>query len=620
MRARGRRRTRLLAWAAVGLVTSGGAVAVVAATRENGYGRWDPDVVDAGIADVLARGGRPEQATFWFQDVTEGAGIRFRHFPAERANLLPEDMGSGLAWGDYTGNGYPDLFLVNKAGSLVGPPGHGLCALYRNEGDGTFTDVTVEAGLDCDGMGMGAAWGDYNNNDHLDLFVTRYGSNRLYRNNGDGTFTDVTDEAGVGGGDAFSAGAVWGDYDRDGHLDLYVTNYVRFNYRPGEEQRVSVHRIAEVPFTLNPSAYEPAANLLYRNNGDGTFTEVAAAAGVDNPRGRSLGAVWADFNGNGRPDLYVANDISDNALFLNRGDGTFEDASAASLVADYRGAMGLAVVDFGNDGAFDIFVTNWMAERNSFFRNRLARTGEPGEAPRLLFLEVGDHLGLGAPSLDKVGWATGFADFDNDGYPDLWVVNGHTFPMLDDPKRLRPQPMQFFRQLPGAGFGEVSLYAWEGAADPIVGRGGAHADFDRDGRLDLAVMVHGDRPILLRNVSPDAGRWLTIRLRQAGANTRALGARVAVTAGGQTQTALLGATPSYLSQSPAEVHFGLGEAEMVESLVIHWPDGAVQEVRDLVPDRVLTFTHTPTYPAAITPPSVRARPPYRRGSSGSGSP
>jgi enediyne biosynthesis protein E4 len=604
VRGGGRRRSRLLAWAAIGLLTTGGALALVAATRDGGYGRWDPDGIEAGIMDVLARQGRPDEATFRFEDVTDDAGIRFRHFPAQRANLLPEDMGSGLAWGDYTDNGYPDLFLVNIEGSLVGPPGQGRCALYRNEGDGTFTDVTLEAGVDCDGMGMAAAWGDYNDNGRLDLFVTRYGSNLLYRNNGDGSFTDVTVEAGVGGGDAFSAGAVWGDYDRDGHLDLYVTNYVRFVYRPGEAQRISLQRDAEVPFTLNPSAYEPAANLLYRNNGDGTFTEVGAAAGVDNPRGRSLGAVWADFNNDGLPDLYVANDISDNALFLNRGDGTFEDASAASLTADYRGAMGLAVVDYGNDGAFDIFVTNWMAERNSFFRNRLSRASESGEGARLLFLEVGDHLGLGAPSLDKVGWATGFADFDNDGYPDLWVVNGHTFPKTDDPKHLRPQPMQFFRQMPGGGFVEVSSHVRDRAPDPIVGRGGAHADFDRDGRMDLAIMVHGDRPILLRNVSATPGRWLTIRLRQTGANTRALGARVVVTGGGLTQTALLGATPSYLSQSPAEVHFGLGEADLVEEVIIHWPDGAVQVERALLPDRVLTFTHAPTYPARATAPPL----------------
>jgi enediyne biosynthesis protein E4 len=203
-----------------------------------------------------------------------------------------------------------------------------------------------------------------------------------------------------------------------------------------------------------------------------------------------------------------------------------------------------------------------------------------------------------------VGWATGFADFDNDGYPDLWVVNGHTFPRTDDPKHLRPQPMQLFRQMPGGGFVEVSSHVRDRTPDPIVGRGGAHADFDRDGRLDLAIMVHGDRPILLRNVSAAPGRWLTVRLRQAGANTRALGARVVVTAGGLTQTALLGATPSYLSQSPAEVHFGLGEADLVEEVIIHWPDGAVQVERELLPDRVLTFTHTPTYPARATAPPL----------------
>jgi enediyne biosynthesis protein E4 len=591
---RDRRRRLLASWAAIAALSLTLALMPAVLTRDLGYETWDPAASATGVTDVMARTVGSEDATFRFEEVTERSGIEFRHFPGIRANLLPEDMGSGLAWGDYNDSGYPDLFLVNIEGPLHGPPGGGRCTLYRNEGDGTFTDVTMESRLDCRGIGMAAAWADYNDNGHLDLFVSRFGSNLLYRNNGDGTFSDVTEEAGVGGNGSFSAGAVWGDYDADGHLDLYVANYVSFAYSPGDERDTRALHGTEIPFTLNPAAYPPQQNYLYRNNGDGTFTEVALEAGVANPAGRSLGAVWADFSGNGLADLYVANDISENAMFLNRGDGTFEDAGARSLTADYRGSMGLAVVDHDGDGALDLFITNWLAERNTFFRNTLARNSSSsrnGSGPT--FLEMADHLGLGAPSLAMVGWATGFVDFDNDGLPDLWVVNGHTFPRTDDPTRLRPQPMQFFRQLPGSGFSEVSLGAWEGAATPIVGRGGAHADFDRDGRVDLAIGVHGGRPILLRNVTPDPGHWVVVRLRQSDRNTRAVGARVTVRAGDRSRTDVVGATPSYLSQSPLELHFGLGEASRIDEMTIEWPDGCVESLHDMEVDTVLTLHHQP---------------------------
>jgi enediyne biosynthesis protein E4 len=597
------RRTRLLVYwgtaAALAVVVS---QALVFTTWQAGYEAWDPEAALVGVTDVLSGQAPPEAATFRFSDVTTDAGIDFVHFPATRSNVLPEDMGSGLAWGDFDDDGLPDLFLANIEGPFSGEGGDGRCALFRNRGDGTFADVTAESGIRCGGIGMAAAWGDYNNSGWLDLYITRHGPNLLFRNNGDGTFTDVSEEAGVTGGPSFSAGAAWGDFTLNGHLDLYVTNFVDFSYEPGEEEQTGFQHGAEVPFTLNPLAYPPQPNYLFRNNGDGTFTEVAAEAGVTNPDGRSLEVVWADFNNNGLPDLYVANDISDNALFVNRGNGTFEDASARALVADYRSGMGLAVTDLEGNGLLDIFITNWVAQRNSFFRNVSLTADASSDRAPLLFLEGADRIGLGAPSLPMVGWSTGFVDLDNSGSPDLWVVNGHTFPQVDDRARLRPQPVQFFRGMPGQPFMEVTAHVQEGRMASLVGRGGAHADFDRDGRVDLAISVHGDRPVLLRNVTPDPGHWLTLRLRQEGWNTRALGARVAIRVGDHVQTAAMGASSSYLSQSPAEVHFGLGEAEVIDELVVHWPDGAIQVEREVTANQLLTLHHVPTYPAAPRPP------------------
>lgn len=595
MTRRGKRRRLLTIWTVVGAVTLAASLVLVGFARQSGYESWDPKAPTAGITDILSRSESAGEASFRLEDVTSAAGIDFLHFPSVRGNLLPEDMGSGLAWGDYDDSGYPDLLLVNIEGSLLDSSAAGRCALYRNDGDGTFTDVTDEADLGCDGVGMAAAWGDYDNDGHLDLYITRSGTNLLYRNDGDGTFTDISGEAGVGGGDSFSAGAVWGDYDLDGQLDLYVANYVHFVYEPGDERNTGLLHGTEVPHTLNPSAYAPLPNRLYRNNGDGTFTDVAVEAGVANPDGRSLGAIWGDFDNNGLPDLYVANDISENALFLNRGDGTFENAGPRTLTADYRGSMGLAIVDHGGDGAFDILITNWLAERNTFFRNMLPRQSASGDSVGLMFREIADYVGLGQPSLSAVGWGVGFTDFDNDAYADVWVINGHTFPRVDDPTRLRPQRAQFFRQGPDAGFTEVSSGVLEGGTVPMVGRGGAHADYDRDGRADLAMVVHGAQPVLFRNITSEPGRWLTVQLRQRGANTRAVGARVAVRTGDLVQTGMMGSSPSYLSQSPLELHFGLGEAEQVDELIIGWPDGTVQVMGGVAADQILTIHHDPAY-------------------------
>lgn len=565
--------------------------------------RTDPSAPDkdgkiGGLTSVLKRDISSDMVRFQFEDYTQQSGIDFDHFPAVRQSLLPEDMGSGLAWGDYDSDGHVDLFLVNFRGSIDAsqPSGdnQGRCALYRNNGNGTFTDVSQQAGVDAHIFGMAAAWGDYDNDHDLDLYVTAYGQNILYRNNGDGSFTDVTETAGVG--DArFSAGCVWGDFDRDGWIDLYVTTYVAFQYREEDVARVKTLQHEVNPYTINPSSYEPDSNVLYRNNGNGTFTDVAQSAGVADPLGRSLGAIWFDFDNDQWMDLYVANDVSSNGVFRNLGNGTFEDFGAKSLAADYRGAMGLAVYDYEDDGDFDLLVTHWVAQENAFYVNMSADVSATAisEAERLVyFADRADAVGLGQLSLSAVGWATGFVDFDNDSQADLWVVNGNTLQHEEDSTQLVAQRTFIFRQQAQRGFFEIAGQACPRLAEPIVGRGGAHADFDDDGKMDLAIQIHGGQPILLRNTTVDGGHWLRLRLRQEGGNTFALGATVQVRSQDRVQTAMVGADGSYLSQSPTELHFGLGDATVVDSIRILWPDGHEDVYENIPADQRIVYEHT----------------------------
>ena len=569
-----------------------------------GSARVDPAALNSdgtveGLTSVLTREISPAEATFSFEEVSTSAGIAFHHFPATRRSLLPEDMGSGLAWGDYDDDGDPDLYLVNFRGSILedgSPDGtEGRSALYRNDGNGRFTDVSADSGLDASAFGMGAAWGDYDNDDDLDLYVTNYGPNVLYRNNGDGTFTDVTETAGVG--DArFGAGCAWGDYNRDGWIDLYVCNYVKFVYRDADRMRTDRQYDSETPYTLNPSAYSPEPNVLYHNNGDGTFTDVAVEAGVADADGRSLGVIWFDFDDDGLTDLYTANDVLANGVFRNLGDGRFEDIGAKSLAADYRGAMGLAVADMDGDRDLDLFVTHWVAQENALYVNMISEGFMDAEGrTRLFFMDQADAIGLGQVSLNLVGWATGFADFDNDGNTDLWVVNGHTLEQPDDHTQLVPQRMLMFRHLPPAGFFEIGRWAGETLESPRVGRGGAQADYDGDGRMDLAVMIHGGPPLLLHNTSSTQHHWLVVRLRQTSGNTRALGARVTLRTGEMQQTAEVGAGGSYLSQSPADLHFGLGPIDIIEELTVRWPDGTLETLQGVSADQCVILSHQADY-------------------------
>ncbi len=565
------------------LLTIGAAIAVVFLTQRGDPMAPGEDGSIDGLTSVLARETTDDMVTISLQDQTDESGIVFKHFPDTRRSVLPEDMGSGVAWGDYDDDGDQDLFIVNFAASILEPlpkeAGAGSSRLYRNEGGGQFQDVTEMAGLGQPVRGNGAAWSDYDADGDLDLYVTAWGKNRLYRND-DGVFTDVTEEAGVGD-DGFGTGIAWFDADSDGWIDLYVCNYVDFKYHEDDLARREKQYGAEVPFTLNPSSYKPQPNRLYHNNGDGTFTDVAEASGVDDPTGRSLGAAPFDFDLDGDIDLYVANDVSANGVFLNRGDGTFEDIGASSLAADYRGAMGMAVGDMDRDDDFDLFVTHWIAQENAAFENMHSADWKDDQGNRrMFFMDSAEMLGLGQVSLKTVGWSTGFADFDNDGLDDLWVVNGHTLEEEQDATRLRSQHMQLFRQVPGEGFFDLGEAAGESLATPLVGRGGASADFDRDGLVDLLVVEQGGAPRLLHNVSELAGNHLTVQLRQTPPNTRALGAIVRVRSGDITQMRQIGGQAAYLSQDMLDVHFGLGDFEVAD-LEVTWPDGMVSEHRQI---------------------------------------
>ncbi|GIV61548.1 MAG: RNA-binding protein [Rhodothermaceae bacterium] len=556
---------------------------------------YRPGEAVEGLTNTLRRDLPPTAPILPFEDVASRAGLAFHHFPGTRSTQLPEDMGSGAAWGDYDGDGDLDLYVANISGpltvSLEDTPAAATSRLYRNNGDGTFTDVSEAAGVALRCRCMAPVWLDADRDGDLDLFVTAYGTNHFFRNEGGGAFTERTDAAGLRAPEGFWAGAAVGDYDADGHLDLYVTGYVRYRPLPGASP--SRQYDVDTPAALNPSSFEPERNLLYHNRGDGTFEEVALTAGVANPEGRSLAAVWADFDDDGDLDLYVANDVSDNALFRNRGDGTFDDVSHPALVADYRGAMGLAVGDWDADTDLDLFVTHWIAQENALYVNRLRQL--PAGRARLLFMDQADRFGLGQVALDFIGWGTSFFDADNDGRLDLLVVNGSTFQQPDDPTRLIPMRDQlFWNGGPEEGFFDLGGRAGAYFDEAHIGRGAAFADYDEDGDVDVFIVNHGEAGALLRNPGTPGRHWLAVSLRGRRSNTMGLGARLRLVAGGTVQVRQTGAQASYLSQNAPIAYFGLGEADRVDTLEVRWPSGIVQRLTGLPADQHLTLTEPDT--------------------------
>lgn len=582
-----RRRRTLLAAVASALLVAGLVGAALIGPADTGY---DPGTTAEGITSALARSVPEDYPRVTFTDVASEVGVDFTHFGGERSTQLPEDMGSGAAWGDYDDDGDDDLFIANVAGPLNWSTAQrdassATSRLYRNDA-GRFTDVTAQAGLVLRDCGMGAAWADVDADGRLDLVVTSCERVRLFHQRQDGSFEDVSAKAGLDGFTGFWAGASWSDYDRDGNLDLYVTGYVRYPKEPLQTDAVSLQFDAEVPFTLNPSSFAPERNLLLRNDGRGRFTEVGEAAGVSNPTGRSLSATWCDLDEDGWPDLYVANDVSDNALYRNLGNGAFEDISHRAWVADPRGAMGIATGDWDRDGDVDIFVTHWVAQENALYSSQYA--GAAGQAPgRLTFMDLADRVGLGQASIEFIQWGTAFFDYDHDGRLDLLAVGGSTFEDPADRRRLLPSRHQLYWNRDGRdGFHEVGALSGAAFTTPTVGRGAALADVDLDGDLDVLVVNHGGPAALWRNDGGNARRWLQVRAR--GTRDRAgLGAVVTITTGDGTQRQEIGAQSSYLSQHAQVAHFGLGTHEMVEEVVVRFPGGSEVRATNVRADQVL---------------------------------
>lgn len=551
--------------------------------------RHEPGVSPQGLTDRLALRLPPDAPDPRFVDVAGPAGLDVRSFNGERSSQLPEDMGPGAAWGDFDNDGDEDLFLVAAGAALSRPAAERAPSiLFENLGDGTFRRAAdfPETRI----VGMGAAWADYDGDGWLDLAVSGYRELILFRNERGRLRRDPRFAA----PDGFWAGLAWGDFDNDRDLDLYVCGYVRYREDGPAPAAASRQYGREVPYTLNPSSYPPERNLLLRNRGDGTFVESGAELGVDNPQGRSLSAVWRDFDDDGWLDLYVANDVSDNAFFLNRG-GRFVESSHAAWVADYRGAMGVAAGDWNNDGDEDFFVTHWLAQENALYDSLLgdrapAPTADAGSGAvvrspagagagrevAVRFMDIADQRGLGQVALRVVGWGTEFADLDADGWLDLVVANGSTLEAGGPPPRLEPQRPFLFWSRRGEAFHDLAPLV-PALAGPQVGRGLAAADYDGDGDLDVVILRHGEEPLLLRN-DVGGGSWLKLRLRSrparpGSAHGRGEGARVFVDVAGRRLRRGVGGGGSYLSQGSLVVHFGLGAAESVDAVEVRWPGG-----------------------------------------------
>ena len=533
----------------------------------------------AGSAGLLAESlwaADPQQLPFRLTDVTSSAGIRFRHSSgAFGGKFLPETLGSGCAFLDYDGDGWQDILLING----MDWPGHHsqkrTLALYRNNRDGTFTDVTHSAGLDgAEIYGMGVAVGDYNNDGFPDILVTCVGQNRLFRNTGKGTFVDVTRSSGLGGRTGFSTSALWFDYDRDGHLDLFVCNYVKWS----PEHDVFCSLDGKQKSYCTPEAYRGETCWLFHNRGDGTFEDVTATSGIFDSSSKSLGVALLDYDQDGWPDLIVANDTQPNKLYRNNRNGTFKEVGVEAGIAfstdgKARAGMGVDVADFSNSGSAGIAITNFDNEMLGLFR----------ASGKGAYEDVAIQAGVGAPTKPMLGFGCVFADFDLDGALDLALANGH----IDDTVRnIRgnvgyAQPPQMFLNLGKGTFHDMTLDMGPDFSKPKVGRGLAYGDFDRDGDLDLLLTTNNGPAYLFRNDQRSGNRSIRLRLVGTKSNRDAIGATVRIESGGVSQTRMVKSGSSYLSQSELPLTFGLGNRDLADRVVIQWPSGRTEEFRAL---------------------------------------
>jgi hypothetical protein len=525
-------------------------------------------------------------AQILFADRTSAVGLSFitTYGNKDTSTYILETTGAGAAFLDFDGDGRLDIYLVN--GRTLRPDGEPpRSALFRNQGDGRFGDVTARAGVGRSGWGQGVAVGDVDNDGAVDLYLTFFGENVLYRNNRDGSFSDITASAGVAAG-GWSTSAAFADYDKDGDLDLYVARYVDFDLEraplPGSQPNC---RYAGLPVMCGPRGLPGGRDLLYRNNGDLTFSDVTAAAGeLDREAYRGLGVVFGDYDDDGWPDLLVANDAHPNLLFHNEGNGTFTDVAFEAGVAfdedgRERAGMGVDLGDYDNDGRLDVVITNFQGEPNALYRN----------LGRGLFQETTWPSGLGAPTLPYLGWGTRFIDFDNDGWSDLLFVNGHVYPEVDRHglEETFAQRTLVFRNRGDGRFADVTAAAGPALAVRRAGRGAAFGDYDDDGRVDVLITGLNEAPALLHNETTPAGHWLSVALLGRRSNRDGIGSRITLDAGGQRQVREVHADGSYLSQSDRRAHFGLGQAVSAASLEVRWPSGVVDRLSNVPADRRL---------------------------------
>jgi len=533
-----------------------------------------------GVLPAAVAGQSTTSPGFQLVDVTASAGLSFRHNNgAYGGKLLPETLGSGCAFLDYDNDGWQDILLVNGADW----PGHhkqvSTLRLYRNNRNGTFTDVTRAAGLDVEMYGMGVAVGDFDNDGFSDIFVTCVGQSRLFRNTGRGAFVDVTRASGLGGRSGFSTSAMWLDFDRDGLLDLFVCNYVRWS----PERDVFCSLDGKQKSYCTPEAYRGDTCWLFRNRGNGTYEDVTATCGIFDSTSKALGVALIDHDQDGWPDIFVANDTQPNKLYRNQRNGTFKDIAlqaglALSSDGKARAGMGVDVGDFDNSGSPGIAITNFEGEMIGLYRRSSSGT----------YRDVSTEAGVGFPSRNLLGFGCSFADVDLDGRLDLVAVNGH----IDDTVRnIRgnvgyAQLPQLFLNQGNARFRDISSAAGRGFAQARVGRGLAFGDFDRDGDVDILMTTNNGPAVLLRNDQTSGGnRSVRFRLRGTTSNRDAIGSTVRIVHDGITQSRMVRSGSSYLSQSELPVTFGVGRRDRIERAVVTWANGRTEEVKDLTVGR-----------------------------------
>jgi hypothetical protein len=523
-----------------------------------------------------------------FRNVARESGLNAKTiFGGEHKNkYLLETTGCGIAFYDYDHDGWLDIFIVNGSRLEGFPTGSEPTShLFHNNRDGTFTDVTAKSGLAHSGWGQGVCVGDYDNDGWDDLFVTYYGKNVLYHNNGDGTFTDVSQKAGVGGkGTRWNTGCAFVDYDRDGRLDLFVANYIDMDLATAPVPESGPCLYKGVMVACGPPGLQGGKNILYHNNGDGTFTDVSEAAGIFRANGTyGLGVLTADFDNDGWPDIYVANDSTASALYHNKKNGTFEDVAieagcALSPDGKPQAGMGVSAADYDLDGNLDIVKTNFAGDTPSLYHNLGGGS----------FEDATFAAGLGAHT-QFLGWGCGFFDFDNDGWPDILICNGHVYPEVEQLKTEAgyAQRKLLYRNLRNGHFADVSLQAGSGISDPTPCRGCAFGDFDNDGNIDVVVNTVNDFPQLLRCGSSTGNNWIKIRTIGTKSNRSGIGARLACVthpageAKPHRQIDEVRSGGSYISQNDLRIHFGLGKADTVDLLEIRWPSGQVDTIKDI---------------------------------------